>query len=144
RSLVGEQQVAGPAGAGDRALVQVDQVPVPLVQDRLAHLAPFGTRRVVAALAAQLHRQPVRYLRARPPPVGSPPAGPPRARRRLRTGCRGPGRPFDETAQPGDFKGPTGPGVSRSAPSWPEALRGIFRHLTPWMPAGRLVICSSV
>src|SRR5690349_8939198 len=120
RSLVGEQQVARPAGAGDRALVHVDQVPVPAVQNRLAHLAPFGTRRVVLALAAQLHRQPFRYL--------------PGAR--LRTGGRGAGRPFDETAQPG------GPGTSRSAPSWPEALRGILRHRAP--SKGRLVICSSV
>src|SRR5690348_427124 len=145
RPLVGEQQVAGPAGAGDRALVQVDQVPVPLVQDRLAHLAPFGARRIVAALAAQLHRQPVRYLRARPPPAGAPTAGPraglSRTGSRLRTGCRGPGRPLDETAQPSDSKGP---GASRSAPSWPKALGGILRHRVPWMPTGRLVICSSV
>src|SRR5690242_4784754 len=120
RALVGEQQVARPAGAGDRALVHVDQVPVPAVQDRLAHLAPFGPRRVVPPLAAQLHRQPARHLRAARP----------------RTGRRGPGWPFDETAQPGS------PGGSRSAPSWSEALGGILRHRAP--SKGRLVICSSV
>src|SRR5258705_1153916 len=138
RPLVGEQQVAGPAGAGDRALVQVDQVPVPAVEDRLAHLAPFGARRVVPPRPAQRHRQPAGYRRSR-----RSRAGPPRTkpllctRRRLRTGCRGPGRPVDETAQPRD------PGVTRSAPSWPEAFRGILRHLAPWIPAGRLVICRS-
>src|SRR6266568_1820881 len=118
RPLVGKQQVAGPAGAGDRALVHVDQVPVPAVQDRLAHLAPFGTRRVLPALATQALATQLR---------------------RLRTGRRGPGRPFDETAQSGDFKGPGG---TRSAPSWPEALGGILRHRAP--SKGRLVICSSV
>src|SRR6266487_767976 len=118
RSFVGEQQVARPAGAGDRALVHVDQVPVPAVQDRLAHLAPFGTRRVLPALAPQALATQLQ---------------------RLRTGRRGPGRPFDETAQSGDFKGPGG---TRSAPSWPEALGGILRHRAP--SKGRLVICSSV
>src|SRR5690242_432937 len=53
RPLVGEQQVAGPAGAGDGPLLEIDQVPVPAVENRLAQLAALGARRVVLPLTAQ-------------------------------------------------------------------------------------------
>src|SRR5690242_12394561 len=44
RPLVGEQQVAGPAGAGDGPFVHVDQVPVPAAENRAAELAPLRLR----------------------------------------------------------------------------------------------------